>query len=378
LEWCNEHAEEEIFGGNSNFSRNITERSIFTLLLQSNILDRLTEGEEFIRFHMTLAKGRLSSSSLLSQGSELSQKHSDLLARLYHEVGAASDEEGILTIEINLTELHQGNDSQQHFNVYASFFREGIFFSYIPVTDEQQSLQSYLSRRDQVIAQLLRKRQPYLTPLAVVIADLQNSTKICAELPPEEYFDLINQVWGSMEPLLRKYRATHGKHAGDGVVYYFLPQADSNYALNAVQFTIEMKQIIKRLSREWQQKKNWFNELHLNVGIDEGTEWFGTYQTSTHIEFTALGDTVNQAGRLSDFAKNGSIWVSKRLMSNLPSTTRDKIHYGIRRESPGGEEHVISSTYSRVESLIKHDSLQWNKMHDIAMIAVTEIIDVSL
>jgi class 3 adenylate cyclase len=50
------------------------------------------------------------------------------------------------------------------------------------------------------------------------------------------------------------------------------------------------------------------NRLRLNIGIDEGQEWFGTYQTPTHVEVTALGETINRASRLSDFATDGTAW----------------------------------------------------------------------
>lgn len=79
-------------------------------------------------------------------------------------------------------------------------------------------LLEFLSRRDIVIRNLLRKRLPVLTPLAVIVADLQNSVKICSELPPEEYFELINEIWSTMAPLFRKYYGTYGKHVGDGMV----------------------------------------------------------------------------------------------------------------------------------------------------------------
>ena len=162
------------------------------------------------------------------------------------------------------------------------------------------------------------------------------SVKICAELPPEEYFELINQVWGAVEPLLRKYYATHGKHVGDGMVYYFFPQPDSNYVLNAIRCAQEMKAIISRISLEWQKRKNWANELLLNIGLVEGREWFGTYSTPTHIEFTVLGDTINTAGRLSDFAREGTIWVTKNMLGQLSSKECQKLTFGIRRPGADG------------------------------------------
>jgi len=71
------------------------------------------------------------------------------------------------------------------------------------------------------------------------------------------------------------------------------------------------------VSRSWKGRKNWLNDLRLNIGLDEGEEWFGTYQTPTHLEFTVLGDTIKRASRLSDFARRGSVWVSKTMMAKL-------------------------------------------------------------
>ena len=68
------------------------------------------------------------------------------------------------------------------------------------------------------------------------------------------------------------------------------------------------------ISQEWQ---NWTNELQFNTGVDEGQEWFGAYQTPTHLEFTVLGDTINRAARLSDFARESSIWVTKNLIATM-------------------------------------------------------------
>ena len=43
-----------------------------------------------------------------------------------------------------------------------------------------------------------------------------------------------------MKPIFCKYYATHGKHVGDGIVYYFFPQPDCNYVLNAIECAWEM------------------------------------------------------------------------------------------------------------------------------------------
>ena len=59
---------------------------------------------------------------------------------------------------------------------------------------------------------------PSLVSLCVLVADLQDSVKIGAELPPAEYFELINRLWKTLAGSFQKYHGIYGKHAGDGAV----------------------------------------------------------------------------------------------------------------------------------------------------------------
>ena len=297
----------------------------------------------------------------------------DKLKRIYDEAQSV-DRMPLYHTDVNLNA--RGADGRWY-NLYATLFREGIVFVYVPTGDNSESLLALLSRREVVIRDLLKKRKPFLTPLAVLVADLQDSVKICSELPPEEYFELINHVWGAMDPLFRKYYATHGKHVGDGMVYYFFPQPDCNYLVNAIVCAAAMKEAIVDVSKEWRQRKSWTNDLMLNTGVDEGQEWFGTYRTATQLEFTVLGDTINRAGRLSDFAQDGSVWVTKNLLGRLAPVERNRIHFGIRRGSDNGEEIVVSNIYSRVSNLRDLQDPRHQKLLDIATLTVTEIVDVA-
>jgi class 3 adenylate cyclase len=162
------------------------------------------------------------------------------------------------------------------------------------------------------------------------------------------------------------------------MVYYFFPQPDSNYVLNAIRCAQEMKAIIARISLEWRKRKNWANELLLNIGLVEGREWFGTYSTPTHIEFTVLGDTINTAGRLSDFAREGTVWVTKTMLGQLSSKERKRLTFGIRRRGADGDEVMVPDTYSRISNLIDLENPKYEKFNDIAVLAVAEVIDIEL
>jgi len=375
LEWSNDAAMELLIGSaGGKISRDITERGIFSMLLSPKSTARASEGlEEMLSFHLGIAKNRIGKPVLLNIDPDVNHEDQKLLSDIFDEVSPLPPS-GVLHTQVNLAP--RGEPENWH-NIYASFFREGIFFAYSPIKDEENALVSLLSRRDIVIRDLLKKRRPYLTPMSVVVADLQNSVKICAELPPEEYFELINDVWAAMEPILRKYYGTHGKHVGDGMVYYFFPQPDCNYLLNAIKCAHEMRSAMLEVSKTWQKRKNWLNVLQLNIGLVEGQEWFGTYQTPTHIEFTVLGDTMNMAGRLSDFARDGSIWITKNMLGKLSTRERDTIEYGIRRKSEDGAEIIISETFSRVSNLVDLDNPRYEKFRDIAVLAVAEVLDIT-
>lgn len=378
LEWANDAARALFFSGSEGLSRDISERSLFTLLFEGgaeNGLSGLADRDEIIRFHLAIAKNRISKGALMALDTGgIDDQDLDVIARLYDE--AAPTERGPLQhADVNLTTSHEEDDWH---TLYASFFREGIFFAYAPSGNDSESLMSLLARRDIVIRDLLKKREPHLTPLAVLVADIQESVKICAELPPEEYFELINDVWSAMEPKLRRYYATHGKHVGDGMVYYFFPQPDCNYVLNALRCAEEMRTEMATISKRWQKRKNWTNVLKLNIGLAEGREWFGAYQTPTHLEFTALGDTINMAGRLSDFARGGTTWATKDMLGELSTKERSALHYGVRRTTEDGTEMLAAETFSRISNLLDLDDAQNIKFRDISALAVTEVLSVEM
>jgi adenylate cyclase len=374
IEWCNQEAADQVLGLEVATAEDITERNIFRAFVNNGPSANAESWDELIRFHLALAKNRLSRDELGKLRLHVGSGDMARIDTLYEEAEAL----GRLSLHNTEINLAPRGEEPRWYELHATFFREGIVFGYVPRGDDNNGLIALLSRREVVIRDLLRKRRPFLTPLAVVVADIQDSVKICAELPPEEYFELINDVWTAMEPLFRKYYATHGKHVGDGMVYYFFPQPDCNYLTNALHCAYEMQQTIGDVSRAWKARKNWGNDLLLNIGVDEGQEWFGTYQTPTHLEFTVLGDTINHVGRMSDFAREGSLWSSKRLLGRLTPDERADVQYGIKRQSELGEEIIVGSTYARINNLVDLDDPRNHKFNDIATMPVTEIINIDL
>jgi len=134
---------------------------------------------------------------------------------------------------------------------------------------------------------------------------------------------------------------------------------------------------MRKINAEWQYKKNWFTELQLNIGLHEGQEWLGSFQSANHIEFAVLGNTINQASRLSDFARHGSIWATKDLISKLSDDERSRIEFGVLRESEENGNRFVPSSYAQIDSLVDLRQDRHEKLRDIAQLPVAEIKRVS-
>jgi class 3 adenylate cyclase/DNA-binding transcriptional MerR regulator len=368
IEWINQPAEELIFNRNIRTIVDVESRNIFRLLLNEELRRDVRNWKEAVLLHLTVLQNRINANNLNSIYDGVTDDEVKILADLYEQKSSAA-RENIYNLPVSLI---KSDGSRSSFWVHSMSFREGTFFVYVPTDSVNTALLDMLSQRGRVINDLLKNKMPSLVSLCVLIADLQNSVKISAELLPAQYFELINELWQSVRPTFEKYNGIYGKHAGDGMLYYFLDKPESNYLTNAVNCAMEMREVMKELSSKWRLRKGWNNELFLNTGINEGQEFFGTIQSANNIEFTALGDTINIAGRLSDFAQNGQIWTTKNLISRLSQEERNMIRFGVHQENQNGKIFIRDS-FSRISDIMKKDNPHFSHLSAIAGLPITEI-----
>lgn len=218
-------------------------------------------------------------------------------------------------------------------------------------------------------------RAPVLTDVAVLVAGLQHSASLWAELPPEDYFELINQVWSTVDPIFRRHSARHGKHPSDGMVGYFFPAPGSNYLWNALLAAHEIRDAMRRVSKDWQLRKGWSTDLYMNIGIDEGQEWLGTFRSASTVEFAAFAETISQAAQISDFSRFGAVWATKNLVSRLPLEERHRLRYGVRRKNSDGQHVFVPSIFSDVQR-VAHTAAGTDQRRELPLLPVTEIIEI--
>lgn len=368
IEWINSDAEELIFKNNVSDIDKLDSRNIFKLLFGWENHQYLRNWEEVIAFHMRFFKGSY---------------HRDHISNIYNGItesevkfliGKFDEEDAFPKKTINNSPLNfiLQDGTVISYRVYTMFFREGLFFVYLPSERVDDDIMDFFSHRKKIINELLAQKMPSLVSLCVLVADLQDSVKISAELMPEEYFELINQFWKTLGSSFEKYHGIHGKHVGDGMLYYFIQKPGRKYITDAINCSLEIREKMIQLSSEWKIRKGWDNELYLNIGINEGQEFFGTIKSADNIEFTALGDSINYAGRLSDFARYGAIWVTKNIISKLSPGDLKKINFGVQRQK---HDHsvFIKNSFSRILDMLDEKDPSHSKLRDIATLPIAEI-----
>jgi len=368
IEWINEQAERLIFGSPVRRAVNVEDRHFFKLLFAAPVREMVSDFEGFVRSHLALIRGDIPVPRKNPLLVRLAREEVSWLERLW-----PTDTRKPLPIDCRREPLRFRRAPVEGYHRVAALFREGTLIIWIPGVVNLDPVLDLLTGRQRVVTDLLMHKLPVLQSMAVLVADLQGSVKICADLPPEEYFELITEIWARLEQPFRQYAGTSGKHVGDGVVRYFLAKHDhpTFHLINALLCADAIRRCLAEVDTAWRLKKHWLNRLVLNTGLHEGRDWFGYIPTLPTPEFTALGDTVNVAARLSDVARDGAIWVTKHFLSALPAQVLEHVVYGIRR---GGETdaHFIPRTYSRVLDLPEQERIP--KSAEIANLSVTEII----
>ena len=370
IEWVNKEAETEIFNKNISSIINVESRNIFKLFFSWEFHVHLRNWEEIIAAHMAIVKNKIHKNDIANLYNGITDKETLFLEKVY-DVETSLTDDAVHHTPVDF--ISQDGDLRSY-QIYTMSFREGIFYVYVPTDHSGPELMKILSNRGRVIQELLNQRMPSLISLCVMVADIQDSVKICGELLPEEYFEMVNQLWKTVGSSIENYNGIYGKHAGDGMLYYFLKRPGTNYIMDAINCALEMREKMKEFSSTWRLRMGWFNDIYLNTAINEGQEFFGAIHSATNVEFTALGDSINYTSRLSDFARYGDIWTTKNVISKLSQEDRKRIRFGVHRKD-GDRDVFLENTFSRIIDLMGEKGQNFSQFMDVAALPITKIVE---
>ncbi|HEV3002410.1 MAG TPA: adenylate/guanylate cyclase domain-containing protein [Solirubrobacteraceae bacterium] len=130
--------------------------------------------------------------------------------------------------------------------------------------------------------------------VAALFVDLVGSTRLAAERPPQDVVALLNRFFAIVVDVVGRHGGWVNKFEGDAALVVFgAPVADDACASSAL---AAARDLDARLRRE-------LPELDAGIGVSAGPALAGNVGAEHRLEYTVVGDPVNEAARLCELAK---------------------------------------------------------------------------
>lgn len=311
-------------------------------------------GEALLRFHLEAVKDRAHRTEDLFR--DLRSAQANRLQELYRAV-RRPDAGMVIQARLPATARQPAR------SVYAVHFREAVLFAFGPAAAGPEAAAAAPGPA--------RATAPVVnTPVAVLVATLQDATHLWVKLTAQEYFELLNEVWAELEQIFRRHAGRPGRQPGEVLVWYFPSDGGTGYLWGALAAAQQAREAMRRVSRRWQVRKGWDVEVCMNMGVDEGREWLGAVGAQADVR--VLGEAADRAEQLSRCGRSGVILSTRTLLGKLPPAERQRLTYGVPRRDGSGARVLF--TFDRLQDLAAGAPVPPR----LADAAVAEVIDVNL
>ena len=176
--------------------------------------------------------------------------------------------------------------------------------------------------------------------ICVIFVDIENSTSRIIRLDKDDVGAVISMFMHDVMSILLKYDITIDKFLGDGVLAFSNhPVPSDDFVQRVVNAGLEIRSRI--MERREEYLEYWKNELRITIGIDVGYANVGFYGGGMVPQtYTAIGEVVNFAKRLSDSAEPNQMLISHSACKLLPRQDYEMTLLGERRFK-GFENDII-------------------------------------
>jgi len=155
-------------------------------------------------------------------------------------------------------------------------------------------------------------------PAAILMADLEASTPLARRLSTAHYFAFGRRLVRTADRCVIDAGGIVGRHAGDGVVAFFLAETNGSESAAARACVTAARALRGTLPDVAARSELPDVEIALRFGLHWGsTLYIGSILTRGRSEVTALGDEVNEAARIEACATGARTLASKPLIERL-------------------------------------------------------------
>ena len=156
--------------------------------------------------------------------------------------------------------------------------------------------------------------------VTALFTDIVGSTSLAEAMDPEDWREIVSGAHQRVSEAVYRYEGTIAQLLGDGVLAFFgAPLAHEDDAERAIRAALDILAAAKQYAEELHKNKK-VDDFQLRVGLNTGIVVVGNIGSDLHMEYLAVGDTVNLAARMQSAADPNSILISEnthRLASSL-------------------------------------------------------------
>ena len=167
---------------------------------------------------------------------------------------------------------------------------------------------------------------PDRRPAAILMADLESSTSLARQLSTAQYFAFGRRLVRTADRCVIDAGGIIGRHAGDGVVAFFLAETAGSESAAARSCITAARNLRDGLAMVAARSGIPESNLSLRFGLHWGaTLYMGRVLTGGRSEVTALGEAPNEAARIEACAAGGRTLASKQLIERLNRTDAEAL-----------------------------------------------------
>jgi class 3 adenylate cyclase len=146
--------------------------------------------------------------------------------------------------------------------------------------------------------------------VTALFADIVGSTSLAEKMDPEDWREIVGGAHQRVSQAVYRYEGTIAQLLGDGVLAFFgAPLAHEDDPERAIRAGLDIQAGIADFADQLKESGR-VEDFEVRVGLNTGLVVVGDIGTDLHMEYLAVGDTVNLAARVQSSAEPGELLVT--------------------------------------------------------------------
>jgi len=145
--------------------------------------------------------------------------------------------------------------------------------------------------------------------MSILFADINGYTKLVEGMPPQATIDLLNDLFGALEPAIVDHHGFVDSYIGDAIMALF-----DGTPRNAIDAALAMLTALRRHNEA--RRARGLADIAIGIGINTGVVTLGTNGGARRLKCSVFGDAVNLAARIEHLTRRYevSLLVSEHTM----------------------------------------------------------------